>query len=66
MEFKFVSAVYVEPVDLREMKRLVRMEGMSAEQAFETVASGWDDEDYFLAPYIEDDVISFIMQDDWS
>lgn len=66
MEFNLVGSVYVEPVDLREMKRLVEMEGMSAEQAFETVTSGWDDEDYFLAPFIEDDVISFIMQDDWS
>lgn len=50
MEFNFVGSVYVEPSDLREMKRRMKMEGMSAEQAFETVSRGWEDEDYYLAP----------------
>lgn len=62
MEFKFEGTIYVEDCDLEEMKQLMKTEGMSAEEAFEKVSIEWDDEDYYLSPYIREDVIAFITQ----
>lgn len=61
MEFEFTGIFYVAPADLEEMVRLVK-EGYSPEDAFDDVASGWDDYDYYSAEYVRDDVIKEIKK----
>lgn len=62
MEFKFEGTIYIGDCELEEMKQLMKTKGMSAEEAFERVSAGWDNEDYYLSPYIREDVIAFITQ----
>lgn len=65
MEFEATFEVWVEPSDLQEMKRLIQKEGAPPHAAFHQVASGWEDSDYYLSPYIEDSVIEFLLKEDF-
>ena len=55
-EFTITDAIWVDRTDFNEMKKLVR-NGANCEQAFEKVASGWDDYEWSMRNYIKDDVI---------
>ena len=58
MEFEFTitDVIEIDRTDFNEMKKLVR-NGVSYEQAFEKVASRWDDYKRNMKNYIKDDVI---------
>lgn len=55
-EFTITDAIYVNKTDFNEMKKLVR-DGANYEQAFEEVASRWDDYEWSMRSYVKDDVI---------
>lgn len=55
-EFTITDTICVERTDFNKMKKLVR-DGLSYEQAFEEVASEWDDYEWNMRNYIKDDVI---------
>lgn len=58
MEFEFTitDTIEIDRTDFNEMKKLVR-NGANCEQAFEKVASKWDDYAWNMRNYIKDDVI---------
>ena len=55
-EFTITDVIDVDKTDFNEIKKLVR-DGLNYEQAFEEVASGWDDYEWNMRNYIKDDVI---------
>lgn len=56
MEFSFVGSMYVSENDLEEICSLVK-DGMSVQDAIREVATGWDDYDYYVLDYVEDNII---------
>lgn len=60
MEFEFTGSIYVEESDLAEMCLLCKEEGYTPLKAFNEVSKGWDDCDYYMADFIEDDVVKEI------
>lgn len=62
MEFEFTGSIYVEENDLEEMCRLCKEEELTPEKAFDVVSMGWDDCDYYVSSYIEDDVVKEIKR----
>ena len=59
MYFEFTERLYVSTSDLEEMVRLVK-EGCSPEDAFDNVATCWNDCKYYCADFVKDDVIKEI------
>lgn len=57
MEFEVKTSVWVSEGDIRELCKRIRR-GERSDLAFEDIACGWDDCDYYLSSYIEDDVIA--------
>ena len=55
-EFTITDAIYVDRTDFNKMKKLVR-DGLSYEQAFEEVASSWNEYEWNMRSYVKDDVI---------
>lgn len=55
-EFTITDTIRVERTDFNKMKKLVR-DGLSYEQAFEEIASGWEDYEWNMRNYIKNDVI---------
>ena len=61
MEFEFTGSIWVEPGDLSKMFKLCK-KGYSLEEAFADVSAGWDDEDYYNAYLIKEQVIAEIQK----
>lgn len=61
MEFEFTSSIYVEESDLEEIATRVEL-GQDFSRVFEDVSMGWEDEDYYRADLIKDNVEKEIMK----
>jgi len=60
MEFEVTGFFFVDPYYLDEMYRLCKEQGLSPKDAAQDVALGWDDCDYYIYEYIEDQIIAEI------
>ena len=60
MEFEFTGSIYVDEQDLEEMVSLCKNKGYTPIKAFCEVSKSWDDCDYYMSDYIEDDVVKEI------
>lgn len=60
MDFEYSDSFYVTEEDLREMFLLCRDEGFTPKHALYEVASGWEDEDFYLVDRVEDQIIEEI------
>lgn len=60
-EFTITDVICVDRTDFNKMKKLVQ-NGATYEQAFEKIASSWDDYEWNMRNYIKDDVIKELKQ----
>lgn len=61
MEFEFTKSIYIEERHLREMRERVK-KGEKFESVFEDIMLGYDDDDYYDAGYIREDVKEEILK----
>ena len=58
MYFKLQGALYVADYDLDEMADLCHRTGCSPQDALNHVSEKWDDCDFYLVGFVEDEIIA--------
>ena len=56
MYFKLQGVLYVSDADLDEMADLCRRTGCSTQDALNYVSERWDDADFYLIGFVEDEI----------
>lgn len=62
MEFEFTDSLFVDDASFEEMCKLVTL-GHDVDNAITTVASGWEDEEWYKVDYVREDLKKAILEE---